>query len=541
MIKSLTSDIFEHELQRKSLENGFVENKWVRLYYRESTHPIEGVDIELDIWQWTYLVSPDLTNKALSNFSADLSWDERSALLYDNSFVRDVKEGFESIITVMSFDGIIPRRRQVRINEDLIYMFHLFETTDNEGNRNYTQFNDGEEKIVITVSKNEVKILHQYLCDFLASKKMNLVCAIRSELNMPPSLTSHIGCQYTYTGPEGITETTDNSNTNFSVTITGGIEFQSWLVGKKIIPYKEFGEFKSSFDGDYAEFTIGYDTNTCENIKAKCNDDSLRYKRVFFKKGVLDKYRQDVSVKIGPNYISSVYFSLKCDNERPDYIWAYIKDLRCLPYSEQLHWASYDMLPLETPPSNFYKESQISWNARSTSPDFVFRHLFAEVNRLWQNKFGWPLFKPTTGLQHNAIERVFVLGSNEPGYFRNLLLPFNLVLAESINVDELEKLKFEIPKKDCGNILKLNYFLEANGHKRNCFINFLLQLNTLRSEFSETHRNKSEYSDKMLKALEFIGLDVDAANYVEATVNIFNNANEAFRWLLSIIENINVL
>ena len=539
MAQTIGPDIFNHSIPKRTLENGFIENKWVRLFFQETSHPFDDDAVELYILQWAYLVSPDLTDKALSNFNADLSCDEHSALLYDNSFRRNIKDGFESIITVMNFEGIKPRRSQIRISEDLIHMFHLYETIDNEGNRNYTQFNDGEEKVVITVSKNEVKTLHQYLCDFLASKKMNLVCAIRSELNMPPSLTSYIGCRYTYTGPEGITDTTDDSITNFSIAITGGIEFQSWFVGKKIIPYKEFGEFKSSFDGDYAEFTIGYDTNTCENIKAKCNDDSLRYKKVYFKKGVLDKYRQDVNVTIGPNYISPVYFSLKCDNDRPDYIWAFLKDLRCLPYSEQLHWASYDMLPLETPPSDFYKESQISWNARSSSPDFVFRHLFTEVNRLWHNKFGWPLFKPTTGLQDNAIERVFVLGSNEPGYFRNLLLPFNLVLAESINVDELERLKFEIPKKDCGNILKLNYFLEAKGHKRNCFINFLLQLNTLRSEFSETHRNKSEYSDKMLKALDFIGLDVDAANYVEATINLSNNANEAFRWLIPRIDNLN--
>ena len=241
MEKVIGSQIFNHTTPKSTLENGFIENKWVKLYYRETTHPIDGVDIELDIWQWTYLVSPDFSKKAVSNFNADLSWDERSALLYDNSFVRDVKEGFESIITVMSFDGIIPRRKQIRINEDLIYMFHLYETIDNEGNRNYSQFNDGEEKVVVVVSKNEVKILHQYLCDFLASKKMNLICAIRSELNMPPSLTSYIGCQYTYTGPEGITDTTNDSITNFSVAITGGIEFQSWFKGKKIFSYKEFG------------------------------------------------------------------------------------------------------------------------------------------------------------------------------------------------------------------------------------------------------------------------------------------------------------
>lgn len=538
MEKVIGPQIFNHTIPKKTLENGFVENKWVKLYFRETSHPIDGADIELDIWQWAYLVSPDLTDKALASFDADLSWDKHSALLYDNSFRRNIKDGFESIITVMNFDGIIPRRRQIRINEDLIYMFHLYETCDNNGNRNYTQFNDGEEKVIITVSDNEVKILHQYLYDFLASKKKNLVCVIRSELNMPPALSSYIGFQYTYTGHEGITESTTDSITNFSVAITGGIELQSWFIGKKVIPFKEFGKFKSSFDGDYAEFTIGYDTDTCDKIKAKSNDDTHRYARVYFKKGVLDKYRQDVNVIIGPNYISSVYFSLKCDNDRPDYIWAFLKDLRCLPYSEQLHWASFDMEPLGATPSDFYKQSQICWNAKSSSPDFVFRHYFSKVNKVWEQKFGWPLFKPTTGLQEKAIQRVFVLGSNEPGYFRNLLLPFNLILGESINVRELEKLEFDQPKKENGNILKLNYYLEAQGYSKNCFINFLLQLNTLRSEFSEAHRNKSEYTDKMIKALAYIGLDVEESNYIEATINLFNRANESFRWLLSIIDNL---
>ena len=49
---------------------------------------------------------------------------------------------------------------------------------------------------------------------------------------------------------------------NFSVAVTGG-QYQSWFKGKKIIPYKKFGEFKSSFDSEYAEFIIGYDTDSC--------------------------------------------------------------------------------------------------------------------------------------------------------------------------------------------------------------------------------------------------------------------------------------
>ena len=83
MAHTIEPDIFNHSIPKRTLENGVIENQWVRLYSRESNHPIESVDIEFDICSWADLVSPDLTNKALSNFSADLSWDERSALLYN--------------------------------------------------------------------------------------------------------------------------------------------------------------------------------------------------------------------------------------------------------------------------------------------------------------------------------------------------------------------------------------------------------------------------------------------------------------------------
>lgn len=106
MAQTIGPDIFNHSIPKRTLENGFIENKWVRLYYRETTHPIEGVDIELDIWQWTYLVSPDLTNKALSNFSADLSWDERSGLLYNShTYNQRIEEMYSSKKKVLKKTG----------------------------------------------------------------------------------------------------------------------------------------------------------------------------------------------------------------------------------------------------------------------------------------------------------------------------------------------------------------------------------------------------------------------------------------------------
>ena len=87
---------------------------------------------------------------------------------------------------------------------------------------------------------------------------------------------------------------------------------------------------------------------------------------------------------------------MKCDNDRPDYIWTFLKDLRSLPYTEQLHWASYNMNPIIEPPSNFFNDSQISWNASEESPDFIFRRLYLKVNELWAEKFDNPSFNIST-------------------------------------------------------------------------------------------------------------------------------------------------
>ena len=539
-IFNLTEDIFLHKLPQEILENNFCEQDWTILYKLEKEKFGENDSIEIYREYLTYLVIPEMTNLAIQNFSPDLQPEDRCALTLDNEYIKNIKPGFESLFVKMNFWEIKPYRTQIRIKEDLIYMFNLFEKIDNEGNKIYVQYDCGQESRIIIITPKEIKIRHQFLTDFLASRKLNLVCCVRSEFNMPADSLPSLNFKYTYTGHSGITKKpTPNLISNLSIAITGG-EFQNWYLGKKIVPYKKFGEFKSSFDSQYAEFIIGYDYDSCRELKSFCNDKKNAYKRVFFRKGVLEKYRVDINASIKANFISSSFFGLKCDNDRPDYIWTFLKDLCSLPYTEQLHWASYNMNPIIEPPSNFFNDSQISWNASEESPDFIFRRLYLKVNELWAEKFGWELFKPTQRLQENLLERIFLLGNNEPGNFRVLIQSLNIVLTESIDVDNLMKLNFQLPsKKDLGSIMKLNYFLESKGYPKNEFINFLLKIDTIRSEFTDVHRNKSEISDKLSDALSYINLRFKESNYQEASLYLFNRANEVFKWIIKIIPFLN--
>lgn len=536
MYNKISKELFYHYQSQALLNNNFCENEWVWLYKSESFSPIEKVELSNRLW--TYIASADVCNDALLTVEPEYQEYERSALYGDNTFKSYKKDGFEPLVTVMNFYATKPSLRQIRIHEDFIHMFHLYESSDNNGNKNYIWFESGDSKIIITISNNEVKIKHQFLVDFLAAKKMNLVCAVHSELNIPPDLCNLIDCEYKLTGPAGVTKNSENTIINFSVSLTGGVEFQSWFIGKKIVPYKNFGEFKSSFDSQYADFIVGYDPNNCEEIKISCADDSHKYSRTYFKKEVLEKYRSDINAAIEPYRISSTYFSLKCDNDNIDFIWTYLKELRCLPYTEQLHWASYNILQNNYTESQFYQKNQECWNHEYSSPDFVFREAFREVNKLWEQKFDWKLFKPTTGVQANVLERIFILSSNSIVCFRNLVEQMNLLLSESIDVSELNKIEFPIPndKKDCKAIMKLNYFLEYHNQSKTPLVNFLLQLDTLRSEFTDTHRNDSKMNSKNLqKALDYFGINNNGSDYKLGAIQLFEKATEAFIWFKSVV------
>lgn len=530
MSNPVSKDIFFHNLSRKLLENNFCERRWVTLYRKENTVSSLNNEVEIYSLMWTYLITPEYTPIALEKFESDIR-------LEDSEIIGIEGSNCEPVVIEMNFYDIRPIKHQLRINEKFIYLFNLYEEIDSEGNRTYYKFKNGESEIVITITQNEVKILHQYLNDFLSTYRLNLVCYIQSEVNMPPEVAAEIEYEKKFTGHEGLTKRPyPNIIYNFSVSITGG-QFQSWLYGKSIYQYKQFSEFKSSFDEDYADFIVGYDNDKCAEINISCKDDTHKYSRIFFKKGVLEKYRSDPNAKIEERLISSTYFALKCDNDNLHYIWAYLKDLRSLPYTEQLHWKSFNYLADQDSPSQFFIISQENWNARSSSPDFVFRHLYTVANDLWKNKFGWYLFKPTTGIQKNNLQRIFIVGEDKHGYFDKLILMLNVILRESIDKEALIK---EGTKKHEGSVMMLSYFLENHIQEETPFLNFLFKLGTLRT-LTDAHRiadlQKMEEKKRIQleESMDFIGLSLEKNNYIEASINLFIKANEAFQWLISFL------
>lgn len=545
----IPEDLFFHEYPRQLIANNFFEKEWVTIYFSKTDIINDDTnlsdhknDIEKYLFFWAYIVSPYKINEALSRTERDIDDSYRSVLFIDNSFSSYAKDGYEPLTTIFRFDEHYPKHYQIRIHEDLIHMFKLYEDRDNEGNVEYITFEDGKTISVIQVRANSIKIRHNYLTTFLAAKKMHLAFYLKSELNFRIYSDNIIDFDYTVTGHSGITQYLDsNTIINFSVSPTGS-DFQSWLEGKKIIPYKKFGTFESTLDYKCADFQIGYDTDKCCYIYAKPNDYQLQHSKVFFKRSVLEKYRKDPDICVGPLKISlPPHFELTCDNGGHDYIWTYLKNLCSLPYSEQQYWSTYCFLPDNTTPSKYFEESQISWKPTMEIPEFLFRELLKQVNSKWEELFGWVLFNPLTrNDQHNALQRCFPLGVNNILAFQDLAKTINLVLSESINSQELNKTqKFQANTK---SIMKLSQFLVGKGFDNTEIVNYLLQIQTIRSFFSDSHRMdevKDEKDKKNLtKALNYFSLDIEKENFIEASYEFFKKGNLAFTDLLTILDTI---
>ena len=90
----------------------------------------------------------------------------------------------------------------------------------------------------------------------------------------------------------------------------------------------------------------------------------------------------------------------------------------------------------------------------------------------------------------------------------------------------------------------LAFFISIIFHLRNLshnqsktpLVNFLLQLDTLRSEFTDTHRNDSKMNSKNLqKALDYFGINNNGSDYKLGAIQLFEKATEAFIWFKSVV------
>ena len=535
--------IKHHSYLQNMLNRQFCENEWTYLYWKSSEKlDVQNSEGKIDkyIVMYTYLIPENFTPKCLETHNADIELTEGAALWGDNTFERFHKNNIQLLVTQVNFYEIRPIMTQLRLHEDIIYMFHLFEKSLDDFSKDYYEYSDGEEKLVAVVRPDFVKILHPYLVSFIKTKRMNLVCYGHSELNCEPEYQYII--KDTYTGFEG-RDVSPDKHCNYNHSYAFNIECQNWFSGKRVVPYSSYENVASALDSLYESFIVGYNPQTCENIEYSCDDENHKYDKVFFKKSVLEKYRSDNESKIEEYNVSSTYFSIKCDTCNDEYVWTHLKDLRCMNYAEQQHWKSYNIQRVDNGESMYYREciEGQNWTPPQTLPDYIFRDLMYKLRQLWTEKYGWPLFKELQGVQANYPYQLFALTTNTISPLKDFITKFNLVLTEAINVSAIKNSGCEIPDKP-GSINWLESYFKLFPYDSANLISCLRNLNTLRSKMTDAHIDSTEFESITIKSLR--GFGIEAENLSWSTLdkkllsrNIFKHFNEALTTLLHSLPN----
>ena len=541
-MRELSKAEFNHEIAIDNLNDGFVEQDWVIVYSFQTWDDELEEGCSMFRYKRCYLVNPNKSSLYLSDPKFDIEENEYCCFINGNEYRKYPKDGIEPLFTRREFKVNSIHQYQVRINEEFIHIHGLFEKWKDEYGieKRYIDFNDGEEIDVVIVTKNEIKIRHTYLMAFMQIKKLNLICALHEEQGFSTKYKRPIPYSPCISEGNLVVENPDGYLIYNSWYTIASFERQNIFDGKIMLHFNRYQDFMKKLEPRYENFIIGYDKTLGSNILQSCYPEgtSADNNEVFFKKEVLEKYRMASAVRINPLSIEMVgSWMLKCDNDLDDYIIVRIKDLSYLPFSEQNHWKTYNIVPQNISHSNaFNMRAKDYWGKiQCSSNDYILRDLIGQCNTIWNDYFGWHLFNPLSNYQKESLYQIFRLNINDYSPFAELLTKTSLVITASINITEINEMESLYEERDMP-ITKLKKYLKSINVDLPKFTEYLTNLNTLRSYFTNAHPHKSSYKDKKFKKkTAFIDFDADKENFIEASENLFIKGIEAFQEAIELL------
>ena len=412
----------------------------------------------------------------------------------------------EPLVIDRVFHGMRPD--YVEISEEFRFFHRLYH--DRKTNQFIKINDDGTEHLVAVIEPGLVKIRLKEIRQFLAIKEVHL--AILFDCREHSSLTlAELGLK-----EEGARQRDGLCCWALNYGDLGDIGSSrafSRLLGKRFIP--PLPKEKSGFWGFAGEepkkcvdFIIGVDQNGNEILHASDEGQLSNYfganpgrpnylTPVHFRKSVLDKYYQQpgkYSVEDGYLRCGGLW-GMTMDNHHEDQVVAWLGDLgRDLPYEEQLHWRSNNILPQGSISQTFYRRQLLAQSSDSDQPDHIFKCRYQKLQESCGEKLGWPLLLPLAPEDAHYFKSIRVPASDEQRDFDDLVLALTKILVDSINEKELVKF---IPAGDRdqikGGISRLDKALAARGLAGGGgHIRFLRHLQDLRSS-GAAHRKGSNY------------------------------------------------
>ncbi|MBX3390514.1 MAG: hypothetical protein KF691_13780 [Phycisphaeraceae bacterium] len=414
-------------------------------------------------------------------------------------------DGIEPLVIDRDFHGA--RERYTEISEEFRLFHRLYH--DQKLNQFIKIDNEGEEHLVATIEPNLVKIRVKEICQFLAIKEMHLALQFDCREDSAHTL-EELGID-----EEGSDYRRDLVcwGLHYGDIMLGSHRAFSRLLGKRLIA--PFPKNKSGFwgysDADpkkYVDFIIGTDKHGGPRTHSSnpdalgnnfgANPQSPNYLTpVHFRKSVLEKYYQQpqkYSVEDGYLRRASLW-GMYLDNHHDDRVCAWLGDLgRDLPYEEQLHWRSHNIIPVGGMSKTFIRRQLDAEFADSDRPEHVFQERYRELVQSCDEVLGWQLLLPLTDADQHHVKGVRIPATDEQRDFDEVVLSLTKILIDSLNEKSLNEC---IPLKNRAGLKSGISRLEAafdacgiTGVEKH--IKFLRDLQDLRSSGS-AHRKGDNY------------------------------------------------
>ncbi len=295
----------------------------------------------------------------------------------------------------------------------------------------------------------------------------------------------------------------------------------------------------------YVEFIVNThgDEYTCDPDKlgeypGENSDLAWKLTRVYFRKQVLDKYYNEPSKYTVEDSIvrCSLWGSIKIDNHHPDKVCVFLDELgRHLPYTEQLHWRAYNILPEGGVSETFYRRMVLGERTNSDQPDILFKQGYEQLRKACDEHLGWQLLKSLDSGDEYRLKRLRVPTIDEESHFKDSILDFANIVIERLNEERLETLIPVNKREDIKRgINRLEYVLNSRkveGVKKH--IIFLRCLWDLRNTRGGSH---PEFLDDSRYKRASMHFDLENLDRREAFTKILEEGVEFLDFLISVVQ-----
>jgi len=515
----------EQEHNRNILLEQPLPNAMITVY---ATHKSKTLDYDHLIY--CALIPNAEVKKCLENHNWDLRIGEglpESCIRYiDKNEVSSYSRfgsdnGIEPLIICREFNDLHPHYREISEEFRLFHRLY-YDTKENK----YIKIDEsGRDEVIAIVSEEKIEIRLKEIRQFLAIKEMHLSIQFdyqeRSKLSLEQLGLASKACQKV-----------NNKNSCWYMHFTElnifGKRAASLLLGKKMIaplPKEKSGMF--GFDQrekQNVEFIIGLDNDGDEIMGSPVLNPQVDYlTAVHFKKEVLEKYYDNPSkYAISDSYFGcGSLWGLFIDNNHDDKVCAWIGDLGKLPYTEQLHWKSHNIVPSGRVSDVFYRRQILGLPADSKQPDHIFKDWLSSLIEVCAQRLSWQLLLPLDDGDVHHLAAIRIPATNEQNAFDELVLSLTKLLIDSLNEKELNKfILAEDTTKIKGGISRLEIVFQLQGVPRyEEHIKFLRSLQDLRSTGS-AHRKGKGYK----KIALYFGMDSHSLSTVLKNILVTSNA-----------------